>query len=347
MLKNTLHLAVSMLVSFAILALLLEQFNSGISEFDRPSVLNSLQNTDLFLLGLYGFISLITLLFRAYRYQILIVISGEKHIPTFKQMLVLSGIRNMIVDMLPARLGELGYVGLLNRGYGVKLENCISSLAISIAFDFIAVLIVVTFIVCKQVLGGDLQGWAIGAMLMAAIISTIAFSSLFIVVPWAQQLITKRFPTLKPKSFWGHSLQLSNDFCRSLEKARAAGKTLTIMTLSLLIRILKYTGLYLLFQAIAAPNFAELAALPIEHTIGALIGGEIGASLPIPTFMSFGAYEAAGSVIFQLLGVIDQAAALVTMLCIHIISQVLDYALGCVFLIIFIIARKKTNTHVE
>ena len=341
MLKNAFRLGLSLAVSFVILALLLELVNSGVSDSERPSVFNSLKDTNLGLLGLYGAISLITLFFRAYRYQILLVISGEKNVPHFKHMLLVTGIRNMVVDMLPAPLGELGYVGLLNRGYGVKLENCVSSLAISIAFDFIAVLMVIILIVCKQLLGGDLQGWAIGAMLMAAIISTIAFIGLFIISPWINTFITQHFPAKNSESLWAKCLQLANDFCSSLDVARSAGKTLMILALSLSIRFLKYTGLYLLFLAIATPNFVELATLPIEHTVGALIGGEIGASLPIPTVMSFGAYEAGSTLIFQLLGVADQAAALITMLCVHIWSQVLDYVLGGFFLILFIVLKKK------
>ena len=341
MLKNTLRLGLSLAVSCAILALLLQLLNAGVSDLNRPSVFKSLKNVDVLLLSFYAVISLITLAFRAFRYQILIAISGETNVPTFKQMLVVTGIRNMVVDLLPARLGELGYVGLLNRGYGVKLENCASSLAISIAFDFIALLMVVILIVFKQFVGGDLQGWAIAAMLMAAVISSIAIASLFIIAPWANALISARFPAKMKESLWAKCLNLADSFCTSLATARSAGKTFTIMTLSLLIRVLKYTGLYCLFQAIAAPNFTDLAALSIEYTVGALIGGEIGASLPIPTFMSFGAYEAGSTLVFQLLGVANQAAAFVTMLCVHIWSQVLDYALGGFFLLLFINVIKK------
>ena len=344
MLKIVFRLTLSLAVSFAMLALLLQLVNSGVSDLDRPSVLNSLKNIDTFLLSLYFGISLVTLGFRAYRYQLLIMISGEEKVPSFKQMLVVTGIRNMVVDMLPARLGELGYVGILNRGYGVKIENCVSSLAISIAFDFIAVLMVVILIVCKQFLGGDLQGWAVGAMLMAVVVSGVAFAGLFIIAPWVNAYIANRFPAQTTGSLWGKCLGLANDFCSSLETARLAGKTLTVMALSLMIRALKYIGLYCLFQAITTLNFSELAALPIEHTVGALIGGEIGASLPIPTFMSFGAYEAGSALVFQLLGVSNQAAAFVTMLCVHIWSQILDYTLGGLFLIWFINVMKKDNT---
>jgi hypothetical protein len=286
---------------------------------------------------------LITLAIRAHRYRLLIAISGELNVPTFKQMLVVTGVRNMVVDMLPARLGELGYVGLLNRGYGVKLEHAISSLSISIAFDFIAVVMVIFLIICSQLVGGELQMWALGAMIMAVIIASVAVAGLFLIVPWVNSLLAKYLPAHNADSAWAKLLKLSDDFTRSLQTARAAGKSLTVLLLSILIRGLKYTGMYILFQAVVAPSFAELAALPFEHIVGALIGGEIGASLPIPTFMSFGAYEAGGVLIFQLLGVANQSAAVVTMLCVHIWSQIFDYALGGLCLILFITVLRNRS----
>ena len=166
MLKNLLQIGISIGVSFAILALLLQLVNSGLSDLERPSVLAALKATSLALVLAYFVLYLITLLFRAYRYRLLLTMSGEPNVPTLKQMALVTGIRNMIVDMLPARLGELGYVGLLNRGYGVKLQHCVSSLGLSIALDFIALLVVVLVIVFSQIFGAGLQGWAIGLSLI-------------------------------------------------------------------------------------------------------------------------------------------------------------------------------------
>ncbi len=343
MLKNLLRIGISIGISFAILALLLQLVNSGLSDLERPSVLAALQATSLTLVAAYFVIYLTTLFFRAYRYRLLLSMSGEPNVPTLRQMALVTGIRNMIVDMLPARLGELGYVGLLNRGYGVKLEHCASSLAVSIAFDFIALLVVVFLIIGKQLLGGDVQGWALGAMISAIVLCVIALAGLFVITPWANKFIDKNFKAKSETGLWFKLTELLNNFAASLEAVRNAGKTSQVVALSVMIRVLKYAGMYLLFQAVAGPSFAELAELPLEHTVGALIGGEIGASLPVPTFMSFGAYEAGGALVFQLLGVSNQAAAVVTLLSVHIWSQLMEYILGGVLLalFVFIIRRGK------
>jgi len=83
--------------------------------------------------------------------------------------------------------------------------------------------------------------------------------------------------------------------------------------------------------------------LPVEKVVSALIGGEVGASLPIPTFMSFGVYEAGAALVFQLLGVANQAAAFITMLSLHIWSQLIEYIIGGVFLVLFIFLNNNAD----
>jgi len=344
MTKNLLRLGLSAGVSLAILALLLQLFTTGLADEQRPSVLEALRATSLMLVFAYFVLALVSLFVRALRYRLLIAMSGEQNVPTLRQMALVTGIRNMIVDMLPARLGELGYVGLLNRGYGVKLEHCVSSLTVSIAFDFIAVLIVVTLIIIKQLFGGDVQGWALGAMVTAIALCVIALVGLFVITPWFSRWLSARFPAHGDDSLWSKMLKLLADFSNSLNAVRSAGKTVQVLLLSVVIRLLKYLGMYLLFLAVAEPSFKQLAELPVEHVIGALIGGEIGASLPIPTFMSFGAYEAGSALVFSLLGVANQSAAVITMLCVHIWSQVMDYVLGGILLAIFVLVVRRNKS---
>ena len=142
MIKQLLRVGVSIGVSFAIVALLLQMVNAGIDDAERPSVWTALQNTSTTYILIFVVLFLFALLFRAIRYRMLLQLSGETDVPTLRQMCLITGIRNMVVDMLPARLGELGYVALLNRGYGVKLEHCVSSLTVSLAFDFVGLLMV-------------------------------------------------------------------------------------------------------------------------------------------------------------------------------------------------------------
>ena len=99
----------------------------------------------------------------------------------------------MFVDMFPGRVGELVYIALLNKGYKVKVENGASSLAIAIAFDFIGLLLVATGVVVLQLSAGDLQGWAVSGIILALVLSLIALSGLFVVLPLFNAYLQNRF----------------------------------------------------------------------------------------------------------------------------------------------------------
>ena len=345
--KNVFRLGLSVFVSFLILTLMLQLFTSGLSDQQRPNVFAALQSSILPLVLAYLGLYLVALLVRARRYSLLLSMSGEEQVPNFKQMVLVTGVRNMVVDLLPARLGELGYVALLNKGYNVKLEHCASSLAISVAFDFLAVVVIVLMILGKQLFGSGIEGWAITAMISALILAAIAMIGLFTVGPMFVAWLAKRFSSAPSSPSWLLKLiDLGEQFVNSLNQVRKAGRTLEVLGLSVFIRILKYAGLYLLFRAVANPSFANLADLPVEQVVSALIGGEVGASLPLPTFMSFGAYEAGTALVFQLLGVANQAAAFVTMLCVHIWSQLMEYIIGGVFLTLFIFLNRSVDKSV-
>ena len=72
----------------------------------------------------------------------------------------------------------------------------------------------------------------------------------------------------------------------------------------------------------------------MTDVVAALVASEVGASLPIPTLMGFGAYEAGGAAALGLLGY-PLALALLVLLTVHIVSQILDYAIGGICLVVF------------
>jgi hypothetical protein len=341
MLRNLVRLALSIGISFAILALLVKLVSTGLPEGERPSVLIALKQTSAELILAYVAIYLIQLFIRAYRYQVLIRACGEQNVPNLKQMALVTAIRNMMVDMFPARLGELSYVGLLNKGYGVKLQHCVSSLAISIAFDFLALLFVVVLVIAKQLSAGSIEGWGYGVLASAFVLSSIAFFGLFWIVPTITRWMKARSWQGSDNGIVGKLIKLTYDFSDSLIAARDSGKAITILSLSIAIRVLKYFAFYLLFIAVAGPSFAVLADLPTEKIVSALIGGELAASLPIPTFMSFGAYEAGGALVFHLLGVANKAEAVITLFGVHVWSQIVDYLFGGILLLVYLWLRRS------
>ena len=108
------------------------------------------------------------------------------------------------------------------------------------------------------------------------------------------------------------------------------------MIQSLAIRVFKYGGLYILFVAVTTASFHEFSSLPWWQVLPAFISAEAAASLPLPTFMSFGTYEGGGVLAFTVLG-FAPADILLLMFVIHLISQVVDYTLGGIGLLGFIL----------
>ncbi len=340
--RSLIKFALSIGMSLLILALLLQLFTSGVSDSQRPAVLPLLKSTSISLFTAYLALYVVSLFVRAYRYRLLIGLAGEASLPSMHQMMLVTGIRNMVVDMLPARLGELGYVGLLNRGYGVKLQHCISSLSLSIALDFIALFAIVVAIIASQFLGGTVSSWAIGALFVATVLVCFAWAGLFLILPWLVPLLSRRYAeSARPIIVKG--LRLLIDFNTSLQSVYHSGRALSVISWSILIRVLKYSGFYLLFLAVTKANFPELAALPVNQVISALIGGEVAASLPIPAFMSFGVYEAGSVLVFKMLGVAELGTVLIVMLCVHILSQLIEYVLGGFLATVFVWRSRKLN----
>lgn len=340
--RTLVKLAFSVGMSLIILALLLQLFNSGISDNDRPAILPLLKSTSIGFFTAYLALYLVSLLVRAHRYRLLIGLAGESSLPSMPQMILVTGIRNMVVDMFPARLGELGYVGLLNRGYGVELQHCVSSLSLSIALDFVALFAIVMAIVLSQFLGGDVSVWAIGALVLASILVFFAWAGLFLVLPRLVLVLSERYAHSR-QAVVVKSTQFLIDFNQSLQSVYLSGRASSVIAWSILIRLLKYSGFYLLFLAVTKANFSELAALPENLVVSALIGGEVAASLPIPAFMSFGVYEAGSVLVFKLLGVGELGTVLIVMLCVHILSQVIEYVLGGFLATVFMWRARRLN----
>ncbi|MDX9839903.1 MAG: lysylphosphatidylglycerol synthase domain-containing protein [Desulfobulbus sp.] len=277
--------------------------------------------------------------FQALRYR-LILGATEDSVPGFFHLLLVTASRNMFVDMLPARLGELSYVAMLNRGYRVGLPACLSSLAISFAFDLAALGLIIAAIVVHQLFSLGVEPWVIGTLVMVGLVFAFLLVLLFPGLRWATRLIETLAARLPGAA--GRLTARLGTFCAKLagvlEKTRAAGILGRLVALSLGVRVAKYLGFYTLFAGVAAVAFPQLDTHPV-HALIALISAEAGASMPLPSFMGFGSYEAAGMLAMMALGA-DRGASLLIMLSLHVLSQIIDYALGGAAVITFAILTR-------
>jgi hypothetical protein len=335
------HVLMTVGISVALIALLIHFSFASVEEGLWPRLLQIAKNLSPLLLLAYTVAIILRTILQSLRYR-LILQASEPEVPGFFHLLLVSACRNMFVDMLPARLGELSYVAMLNRGYKVALPACLSSLAISFVFDLFALGLIIVGIIAFQAVFLGVQYWIVGTLLLLALLVVLLLLFLFPGLATMARLLAhvhaERWGRLGRLFDWCRSLLVK--IVQALRAARDAGITGRLALLSFGIRVTKYLGFYALFLAVVVPNF-PLIDRHIVSALVALISAEAGASMPVPAFMGFGTYEAVGMLAMIALGA-ERSASLIIMFSIHILSQVVDYAWGGLAFILFVILTRQT-----
>ncbi len=334
------HLALALGVSGLLLALLFKMALSDEAAQVFPRLLGLLRSVSIPLIAGYAGFALVRTVLQTLRYR-LILRSGEPAVPGFLHLFLVTTSRNMFVDMLPSRLGELSYVAMLNRGHKVPVSSGLSSLAIAFLFDLAALAAIMAAFACLQLVLLKVQWQLMMSAVLVLCIFSVGLLLLFPGLKTGSHLIRRahaRWHRLPGGRLVEKFLRFLDEVVRSLQYARAAGIAGRLLLYSLGVRTAKYLGLYCLFYSVAVPHFPEVStALPA--VLLALVSGEAGASLPLPTFMGFGSYEAGGMLAMVALGA-GREASLLIMLSLHLLSQAVDYLMGGAAFIAFMILTK-------
>ena len=324
------RLLVSIAVSIGLLGVLIHFTLASAEPALWSSLVNALLSFPAVYLLLYFCASLVRTYLQSLRYRALLRAS-EKEVPTLFHVFLVTLSRNMFVDMLPARLGELSYIAMLNKGCRVSGESCVSSLAIAFVFDLIALGVLLAVLLIVQAVGGDLQGWMVGVVLVLGLLIVFLLVLLYPAVSLTNRLVGKI--GWMQRGLLGKGADLLGRIERALDQSRNAGITGRVLVLSVGVRAAKYFGLYWLFVGVAI-QFPEIKT-SLALVLPALVSAEAGASLPVPAFMGFGTYEAGGTLALTVLGA-SAATSLMVMLAMHVLSQIIDYLLGGIGLVLFI-----------
>ena len=134
-------------------------------------------------------------------------------------------------------------------------------------------------------------------------------------------------------------------FAESVKRSLTGQTIVAVFLLTVGVRFCKYSSIAFLFTGIADVGFPELAGASPAAIVTGLLASEAGASLPIPTFMSFGTYEAGGLAAFAMLG-LPTAAAGLALFTVHVVTQLVDYSLGGVAFVLFLLMTGLTMSAV-
>ena len=304
-----------------------------------PAQLIDVIRTSSFSLFLaYVVASILGLVFRAWRYHVLLDASGEVKIPDHKDMLLITAVRNMTVDLLPARLGELVFVGLLRKQAGTHVSSGLSALLFATLLD-VLILAPITIAI------GLMVGFPTKQPYLLALIALFVVIGFVIGIKYILPIFDKWFvrwaarPNRVLSSVFGFIVSITE----AVESTMRAGVLIKVISLTFAVRISKYAGLLFLFFGLTQSSFPNLGELSSVKVLGAMIASEMTASLPIPTLMSFGSWELGGMTVLAFYGAVPHAA-LLTLLGVHIQTQAVDYGIGiAAFLGLFLLAKTRNE----
>jgi uncharacterized membrane protein YbhN (UPF0104 family) len=294
-------------------------------------------------LTLYG----VALFLRTWRYRLLIRTSSQQIKVPFGGLTLVTAVRNMLVDFLPARVGGLSYPVLLNRVVGVDLSHCLTSFTYAFIFDLISLGPLLGLAVLWDSLTTAPRYpwlWALSGFILAVGLLVLMFLEPMTkgLTHWSEGWNKSSAPA---KSAWKKNLTIRlREISHSFYTLKKSGIFWPLLGLSLLIRVIKYSLLYLMLTAVIEALLGQNLHLPFLMIIFGLMGSELAASLPISGLAGIGFYESILGATLTGIG-IPPAQGVSLALAMHVLTQVVDYSLGsaalaCLFYL-WLVRKKK------
>jgi len=283
---------------------------------------------------------------RAWRYKLLLY----PHSISWRNIILVTLIRNLFVDLFPARIGSLSYIYILNKKLNFSFEAAASTFVVAIIFDFLTLspfLILSIFAVGFGATAISTLSLFIFSFLFFLIIFVILWkitqiSSLFLKI---YRLLLKLFK-LETKRWAGitiEKLQLTIEYLFKIKKKKIYGR---ILSLSLFIRLAKYGSLYFLLLSLLRAHGFTFKNLSFWKNILGITGAELSSALPIKGIAGFGTWESAWALTFKLMS-FETDLAILSGIGIHLITNIFEYSLGILAILILafpLIKKTKKKT---
>lgn len=327
MLKNRLiYIGLSVLVSIGLLWFLF-------SRIKAEDVIQTFSRINIPALMAYMAIALIAAWLRAWRYKILLrpqpISWGNIFLVTF--------IRNSLIDLLPARIGALSYIYVLNKRLSFPFEQATSTFVISFTLDFLTLSPFLVVAIIAVGLGSTAIS-AVSLFWISLVFFLVIFLFLWRLVPVSRFLL--RFYRsllnvfrLNEKRGARLSLEKFELTIQSLSLIQERKIQFPVFILSLFIRLAKYISVYLLFFSLLRSHGFSLRSLSFWMFILGISGAELTSALPIKGLAGFGTWESAWALTFRLMN-FDPRLAIISGIGVHLITNLFEYSLGIASILI-------------
>ncbi len=298
----------------------------GLRQVDTNDFLYTFSNIFIPALLVFFAISLCGSFLRAWRYKLLLYPQkigwGNMFLVTF--------IRNLFVDFLPARIGSLSYIYILNKRMDIPFNAATSSFIVAFVYDFISLC---PFLILA-ILAVDLGTTSLSTPLM--LLFSILFLVILLVIYWQLLGLCRICITIyqiflrvlkSDQKRWAIvSIEKFQQTVVDIEQIRKRRKDLPVFLLSLGIRMAKYGSLFILLFALLQVYGYTLGSLSIWKTILGITGAEMTGFSPIKGLGGFGSWETGWAMTLKLFGFTTRIAILSSG--IHIVTNLFEYILG-------------------
>lgn len=314
------YIGLSAGVSVGLIWLLLRQVNArdvvaAVSGIYRPAVF------------VYAAVALASAVVRAWRYKLLLAPQPI----AWGNILFATLIRNSLIDLLPARLGGLSYIYVLNKRLGFPFEASTSSFVLASVLD---TLTLSPFLI----LAGLSAGLGAGVISVPAVVVLAAVFFLIVgLIFWKigplGTFLLALFGRLTASLRLARQplVSLASEKFRLTVEEISASRTrriwLPVFAQSLIIRLGKYVSVYSLFYGLLRSRGFTLAELEFSKFILGMSGAELTSALPVKGLAGFGTWESGWALTFGLLK-FDPGLAVISGIGVHLLTNIFEYALG-------------------
>jgi len=325
--KNKLfYIFLSLVISVVLIWLLL-------SQIETEDLLQTF--TRIYFPALLAFIviSLACAVLRAWRYKWLL-----KPQPVgWGNIFLITLIRNLFVDLFPARIGSLSYIYLVNKRLNFPFETAASSFVVAFIFDFLTLSPFLVLAIFAVGLGKTAVS-NLTLLMVALIFFIIIFFMLWKIIPLFSiflKIYQKILKALRAdKKRWAKiSDQKINLTIGCLCQIRKKKNYWPIFFISFFIRLAKYASLYFLLFSILKSHGFSLKDLSFWKTILGITGAELSSALPVKGIAGFGTWESAWAIAFRLMN-FDHNLAIISGIGVHLITNIFEYSLGIISILI-------------
>jgi len=324
--RKIVYIIISLALSILLISLL-------ISRIDAAELGRTLAR--VFVPGLLAYlaIALLGAVLRAWRYRLFL----RPRTVRWPDILMATFIRNSFVDLLPARLGSLSLIYVLNKRLGFPFEAATSVFVAAFVYDFLTL---APFVVGAALVVG-LGATAISSPALLAVAG--AFFAIWVLIlarlAWFFRLAVRIYKKgltlfrLETKKWAEASKEKLAATAESLALIQEKRLTLPFFVISLGIRACKYVSIYFLLFALMRGLGFGFQELSFWKLILGITGAELTSALPVKGLAGFGTWESAWALTFGLMN-IDQRFAVLSGLGVHLVTNIFEYSLGVGSLII-------------